>query len=246
MITTGLVLALAWFAAVNACASILSWVLATGLSSPQREKPRLLLAIRLFPAIVSIAFAGVLFAPSHWALEPREAKETLGLVLYVLASAGLFLLTRSTVRTLAISPHGNGIGVRRSKASGPRLMTTTSAPHVSARANSSVAGASPSTARNAPPLARVATNSGMKPEWLPTFDTIVGRRGKPNFAKAAVKSATSLSKSPNVRLTFSEGAWMAIRRRFPATVPANASRMAPIAPESNAELHGRDATGGVA
>jgi hypothetical protein len=102
MITTGLVLALAWFAAVNACASILSWMLATGLSSRQREKPRLLLAIRLFPAIVSIVFAGVLFVPSHWALEPRDAKETLGLVLYALASAGLFLLTRSTVRTLAI------------------------------------------------------------------------------------------------------------------------------------------------
>lgn len=102
MITTGLVLALAWFAAVNACASILSWMLATGLSSPQREKPRLLLAIRLFPAIASIVFAGVLFVPSHWALEPRDAKETLGLVLYALASAGLYLLTRSTARTLAI------------------------------------------------------------------------------------------------------------------------------------------------
>lgn len=100
---TGLVLALAWFAAVNACASILSWMLATGLSSPsQREKPRLLLAIRLFPAIVSIVFAGVLFVPSHWALEPRDANETLGLVWYGLASAGLLLLIRSTARALAI------------------------------------------------------------------------------------------------------------------------------------------------
>jgi len=62
MATRSLVLALAWFAAVNASASILSWMLATGLSSRrQREKSRLLLSIRLFPAIASIVFVGALF-----------------------------------------------------------------------------------------------------------------------------------------------------------------------------------------
>jgi hypothetical protein len=103
MATGSLVLALAWFAAVNASASILSWMLATGLPSrSQRENPRLLLAIRLFPAIISIVFAGALFMPSHWAFEPRDANETLGLAWYALASAGLLLLIRSAARALAI------------------------------------------------------------------------------------------------------------------------------------------------
>jgi hypothetical protein len=117
MAIRSIVLALAWFAAVNATASILSWMLATGLSStPQREKLRLLLAIRLFPAIASIVFAGAMFLPSHWAFEPRDANETLGLALYGVASAGLLLLVRSTARALAILRTGRRlrIGERRS------------------------------------------------------------------------------------------------------------------------------------
>jgi hypothetical protein len=60
---------------------------------------------------------------------------------------------------------------------------------------------------------------------------MVGRAGNPNFDNAALKSAMSLSRSPNVRLRSSEGAWMAIRRRFPATTLANASKIIPTALE---------------
>ena len=103
MATRTLVLALAWFAAVNASASIFSWMLATGLSSPrQRENLRLLLSVRLFPAIASIVFAGALFLPSHWIFEPRDAKETLGLAWYAMALAGLFVLVRSCGRAREI------------------------------------------------------------------------------------------------------------------------------------------------
>jgi len=117
MATRSLVLALAWFAAVNGGASILSWMVATGLSSPrQREISRLLLVVRLFPAVASIVFAGALFLPSHWALEPRDANETLGLAWYAVAFAGLLLLLRSSVRALEVFRTGQclRIGERRS------------------------------------------------------------------------------------------------------------------------------------
>jgi beta-lactamase regulating signal transducer with metallopeptidase domain len=117
MATRGLVLALAWFAAANAGASILSWIFATGLSSPrQREKSRLLLSIRLFPAVASIVFAGALFLPSHWVFEPRDANETLGLAWYAMALAGLSVLVRSSTRALQVLRIGRRlrIGERRS------------------------------------------------------------------------------------------------------------------------------------
>jgi len=116
MATRTLVLTLAWFAAVNATASVLSWMLATGLLSPrQRDKSRLQLTLRLFPALASIVFAGALFLPSHWLLEPRDANETLGLAWYALALAGLWVLVRSSARALAIVRTGRQlrIGERR-------------------------------------------------------------------------------------------------------------------------------------
>jgi hypothetical protein len=117
MATRGLLLALAWFAAVNAGASLISWVFATGLSSPrQREKSRLLLSIRLFPAVASIVFAGALFLPSHWVFEPRDANETLGVVWYAAALTGLLMLVHSSARALEIFRGGRRLrtGERRS------------------------------------------------------------------------------------------------------------------------------------
>ena len=69
------VLALAWFVAVNATASFVSWSI--GLSLPalkRRDQPHLLLLVRLFPACASLLFVVVMFLPSHWAMEPRDAE----------------------------------------------------------------------------------------------------------------------------------------------------------------------------
>jgi beta-lactamase regulating signal transducer with metallopeptidase domain len=117
MATRGLLLALAWFAAVNAGASFLSWMFEAGLSSPrQREKSRLLLSIRLFPAVASIAFAGALFLPSHWVFEPRDANETLGVAWYVAALTGILMLAHSAARALEVFRSGRRLraGERRS------------------------------------------------------------------------------------------------------------------------------------
>jgi hypothetical protein len=110
------VLALAWFVAVNATASLASWSI--GLSLPaleRREQPQLLLLLRLFPAVASLLFVAAMFLPSHWALEPRDANETLGLAWYGLAVAGALLLARSAACAASVATTGRRLraGERR-------------------------------------------------------------------------------------------------------------------------------------
>jgi beta-lactamase regulating signal transducer with metallopeptidase domain len=117
MATRGVLLALAWFAAVNMGASFISWLFAAGLSSPRhRERSRLLLSIRLFPAVASIVFAWALFLPSHWVFEPRDANETLGVAWYAAALTGILMLVHSSARALEIFRSGRRLraGERRS------------------------------------------------------------------------------------------------------------------------------------
>jgi beta-lactamase regulating signal transducer with metallopeptidase domain len=99
MTMRAVVLTLGWFAAVNAGASLLAWVLTGPTSSrPQARTPRRLIPLRLFPACASMLFAGGMFLPSHLLFEPRDANETLGLLWYGLSMAGAFLLVRSALR----------------------------------------------------------------------------------------------------------------------------------------------------
>jgi hypothetical protein len=104
MMIQTIVLGLAWFAVVNAGASLLSWQLAsTSISSAQQQdRPRRLVLIRLFPACASVLFAWVIFLPTHLVLEPAEANESLGLLWYLLAAGGAFLLGRSATRALSL------------------------------------------------------------------------------------------------------------------------------------------------
>ena len=101
------VLALAWFMAVNATASVVSWSIGYALPAVrQLNQPHLLLLVRLFPAVASLVFAGGIFLPSHWALEPRDAKETIGFAWYALAAAGAVLLGRSAARAASVARTG--------------------------------------------------------------------------------------------------------------------------------------------
>jgi beta-lactamase regulating signal transducer with metallopeptidase domain len=98
MILRTIVLTLGWFAAVNTAASILAWALCGRLADARGVGARSLLAIRLFPTAVSIAFAAGMFLPAHLMFEPRDAQETLGVFWYGLAAAGAFLVVRSAAR----------------------------------------------------------------------------------------------------------------------------------------------------
>lgn len=106
-IVSTLVLGSAWFAAVNIIASSMAWVAAdVVLRMNGARRAGALLAIRLFPAALSIFFVAALFLPAHWTLEPADAQESFGIVLYGLSALGAALLLRSAARVAAVARAG--------------------------------------------------------------------------------------------------------------------------------------------
>ena len=107
MVIRLIVLTLAWFAVSNAIVSGISALCALAVRRGETiARPRLLLTIRLLPATVSLLFAGAMFLPTHWMIEPRDAEETFGLMWYGLAAVGGFLIIRSGVRAVSIAIAG--------------------------------------------------------------------------------------------------------------------------------------------
>jgi len=99
-----IVLALAWFACINALASLLAALLACEWRHrAATQHAWVFLVIRLLPAGVSLFFVAALFLPAHLLFEPRDAVETLGLALNAMAAAGAALLLRSVWRVIALA-----------------------------------------------------------------------------------------------------------------------------------------------
>lgn len=102
-----LVLGLAWFAAVNIVGSCAAWGAADGLVATRAgRRGGALLAIRLFPAAVSVLFVAAFFLPAHWRFEPADAQESFGVVLYGLSALGAALILRSAARVAAVARAG--------------------------------------------------------------------------------------------------------------------------------------------
>lgn len=92
-------LALAWFVTLNAAATVLVTALTRRLENDRRLRaPAFWLAMRLAPALLSLAFVLLLFAPSYWRYEPRVAAEKLDFTLALLALAGLTLIASAAAR----------------------------------------------------------------------------------------------------------------------------------------------------
>jgi hypothetical protein len=99
-----IVLALAWFACINAIASLFAAALAYTLRHrPATRHAWVFLGVRLLPAGLSLFFVAAMFLPAQWALEPRDAVETLGLALNAMAAAGAALLLRSAWRATDVA-----------------------------------------------------------------------------------------------------------------------------------------------
>src|SRR5262249_50869279 len=98
-IAHGVTLALAWFIAINAVTS-LAVVLA---AAPQRSSPHAashLLALRLLPGTVSVAFVAAIFLPSYWVFEPRDYVEGFDVTLTFLAIAATAMIAAAAARGL--------------------------------------------------------------------------------------------------------------------------------------------------
>jgi hypothetical protein len=95
-LTSAAILGLAWFAAVNLVFSViaagLSYLLAEHVGGSTR-RARLLLVLRFLPVCCATILSLALFVPAHLRLEPIEADERFGVILFALCAAavGLFL-----------------------------------------------------------------------------------------------------------------------------------------------------------
>src|SRR6266511_3998524 len=102
----GATLVLAAFAAASAAAALALRVLGPRLrvgtaGLPAARRSHNLATLRLLPSALSLLLAGGLVAPAYLAREPRDAGETPGLLLGILAALGTLLVVTSAARILA-------------------------------------------------------------------------------------------------------------------------------------------------
>ena len=100
-----LLLALAWFAAVNLALSALAAAvfprLARGASRlPPSRAAAVLLALKLAPGVLALLFIFALFLPAQWQFEPRHAEESAGYTLVALGLLGALTLALAARRTI--------------------------------------------------------------------------------------------------------------------------------------------------
>lgn len=95
----GVTLALAWFALVNAAAAALVALVSVRLTKGDRAAaPGFWLALRLFPAAVSIGFVALVFLPSYWRYEPRQFVEGFDVSLSALAIVATAVMAAAAAR----------------------------------------------------------------------------------------------------------------------------------------------------
>ena len=98
----GTTLALAWFLILNLAATIAVARLSPRLIARAGDaSPGFWLALRLAPAMVSLAFAAAVFVPSYWRYEPREFVEGFDVSLTILAALGLAIIAAAASRGAA-------------------------------------------------------------------------------------------------------------------------------------------------
>lgn len=106
-----LVLALAWFGAVNlglsAMAAATWWLVERGaVRLRARSAPAVLLALKLLPGVVALVFTFVVFLPAQWRFEPEGVDESAGYSLIALGLLGgvtLALAMRRAVRDARVT-----------------------------------------------------------------------------------------------------------------------------------------------
>jgi Zn-dependent protease with chaperone function len=95
----GVTLAFAWLLLFNVTATALVALLASWLTKRPFAAPAdLWLALRLTPAVLSIAFVTLVFVPSYWRYEPREFVEGFDVSLTLLAAAALAVIVSGITR----------------------------------------------------------------------------------------------------------------------------------------------------
>ncbi len=102
----GVTLAFTWFLALNIVISLFVAAIHRGAASAiaasaPAVRARVLLILRLLPAVASIAFVAGVFLPSFWTLEPRHFDEAFGLTTTSFASVACVVLLAAIWRGAA-------------------------------------------------------------------------------------------------------------------------------------------------
>jgi Zn-dependent protease with chaperone function len=98
----GTTLALAWFLVFNAAVTAAAALLSIQLARRERPaSPGQWLALRLAPAVLSIAFVAIVFLPSYWRFEPREGVEGFDVTLTTLAVLAMAVMGSAVTRGVA-------------------------------------------------------------------------------------------------------------------------------------------------
>jgi Zn-dependent protease with chaperone function len=98
----GTTLALAWFLVFNGVVTAAAALLSVRLARRERPaSPGHWLALRLAPAVLSIAFVAIVFLPSYWRFEPRENVEGFDLTLTTLAMLAIAVIGSAVARGAA-------------------------------------------------------------------------------------------------------------------------------------------------
>jgi len=98
------ILGLAWFAAVNAVASLVAWSISLFVADRvvgSARRARQLLTLRFLPIVAAAIVSVGLFVPAHFYLEPVNPDERYGFLL-VMAAASAVLLGRAAWRFAAV------------------------------------------------------------------------------------------------------------------------------------------------
>jgi hypothetical protein len=105
-VASTVVLALAWFVAVNIVASIIAVALCGGISdsiAARGTRASRLLLLRFWPSASALIVTFALFVPAHLGLEPLNADERYGAIPLMLAAAGLGLWAYSAFKVARLA-----------------------------------------------------------------------------------------------------------------------------------------------
>ena len=106
LLTTSVVLALAWFAAISVLMSAAVWMAARVIHARGIQLgPGWLLLLRLTPAGAALVFIGTVFLPAHWLLESPGTPESFGVVVLTLVTLAAALATRTAGRAALVALH---------------------------------------------------------------------------------------------------------------------------------------------
>jgi Zn-dependent protease with chaperone function len=102
----GTTLGLAWFLVLNVVATAAVAIVSVQVMKwAHAASPGVWLALRLFPAALSIGFATIVFLPSYWRYEPREFVEGFDVTLTALAVLALAIIGMGAVRGVSAWRH---------------------------------------------------------------------------------------------------------------------------------------------